>query len=74
MYNSVGIDLSELGALPNEKHTTYRPDFYLIEKNKWVEIKGYFRKDAQEKLEWSHNEYPNSELWDKTKLKEMKIL
>ncbi|KKM14938.1 hypothetical protein LCGC14_1701060, partial [marine sediment metagenome] len=27
-----------------------------------------------EKWEWFHKEHPNSELWDKKKLKEMKII
>jgi len=59
--------------MPNGK--TFRPDCYLIGKRKpWIEIKGYFRDDAKEKWEWFHKEYPNSELWDKKKLKEMKIL
>ena len=58
--------------MPNGK--TFRPDCYLPDENKWIEIKGYFREDAQEKWEWFHKEYPNSELWDKKKLKEMKIL
>lgn len=53
---------------------TYRPDFYLIEKAIWVEIKGYFRKDAQEKWDWFKSEHPRAELWDKKKLKELRIL
>ena len=53
---------------------TYRPDLFLIEQNLWVEIKGYFRKDAREKWDWFHEKYPNSELWDKFKLKEKGIL
>ena len=54
---------------------TYRPDCYLIGKRKpWIEIKGYFRKNAKEKWEWFHREHPNSELWDEKKLKEMDIL
>ena len=59
--------------MPNGK--TFRPDCYLIGKRKpWIEIKGYFRDDAQEKWDWFHKEHPNSELWDKNKLKKMKIL
>lgn len=58
--------------MPNGK--TYRPDLFLIKENKWVEIKGYFRKDAQEKWGWFHKEYLNSELWDKPKLKTLGIL
>ena len=53
---------------------TFRPDCYLPDEDKWIEIKGYFRNDAQEKWEWFHKKYPNSELWDKDKLKEMNIL
>lgn len=59
-------------TMPNGK--TYRPDLFLTEQNQWIEIKGYFRKDAQEKWDWFCKEYPNSELWNKAKLKEMDIL
>jgi hypothetical protein len=57
---------------PNGK--TYRPDLYLVKEAKWVEIKGYMRKDAQEKWSWFLTQYPNSELWNKEKLKEFKII
>jgi hypothetical protein len=54
---------------------TYRPDLYLVEEDKWIEIKGYFRKDALEKWEEFHNKIKtNSELWDKEKLKSLSIL
>ncbi len=54
---------------------TYRPDLYLIDEDKWVEIKGYFRKDALEKWTEFHEKIcPNSELWDGPKLKEFKII
>lgn len=58
--------------MPNGK--MYRPDLFLIEQNKWIEIKGWFRRDAKEKWDWFHSQYPNSELWNEPKLKEMKIL
>lgn len=58
----------------NGKIKTYRPDLYLILDNKWIEIKGYFWDDAKEKWDWFHKEYPNSELWNEDKLKEMNIL
>jgi len=63
---------SKTFMMPNGK--TYRPDLYLFSSKKWIEIKGYFRKDAQEKWDWFHKEYPNSELWNKTKLEEIGIL
>jgi hypothetical protein len=31
------------------RKTTYRPDFYLPEKNVWIEVKGYFDSEAQAK-------------------------
>ena len=64
---------SKTFTLPDGKHT-YRPDLYLFSTKKWIEVKGYFRKDAEEKWNWFHKEHPNSELWDKTKLKQMGIL
>jgi hypothetical protein len=53
---------------------TYRPDLFLINEYKWVEIKGNFRKDAQEKWDWFKSEYSNSELWNENRLKEIGIL
>jgi hypothetical protein len=53
---------------------TYRPDLYLTKERKWIEIKGYFYDDAEEKWNWFHETYPNSELWNEKKLKEMRIL
>jgi hypothetical protein len=58
--------------MPNGKR--YLPDLFLIEENKWVEIKGWMRPIAKTKWDWFQSEYPNSELWDKKKLKEMGIL
>lgn len=52
----------------------YIPDCYLPNEDKWIEIKGYFRKDAKKKWSWFHKNYPNSELWDKEKLEEMGII
>ena len=59
---------------PTGKNTVYIPDLFLIDTNMWVEVKGWMRKDAQEKWDWFQSEYPNSDLWNKNKLKEMGIL
>lgn len=53
---------------------TYRPDLFLVEENKWIEIKGWMRSDAQLKWDWFLTKFPNAELWDQKKLKEMGIL
>ena len=58
--------------MPNEK--TYFIDCYLKDSDTYIEIKGYFRKDAEEKWNWFHKEYPNSELWNQKKLEELGIL
>lgn len=52
--------------MPNKKK--YTVDLYFPNEDKYVEIKGYFWKDAQEKWEWFHIEHPNSELWMKDQL------
>lgn len=59
--------------IPDSKKT-YRPDMFLYKENKWIEIKGRFIGDAQEKWDWFHGKYPNSELWDEKKLKAIGIL
>jgi hypothetical protein len=56
------------------RHRSYRPDLYLVDEDKWVEIKGYFRKDAYDKWSWFSGEYKTAELWDAGTLKKMGIL
>lgn len=56
------------------KFSTYRPDFYLPDSDIWIEIKGWMRELSLQKWLWFHKTYPNSELWDKKKLKELGIL
>jgi hypothetical protein len=57
---------------------TYRPDVLILTgafTNVYVEVKGYFRGDANEKWEWFHTQNPkNSQLWDKQRLIELGIL
>jgi hypothetical protein len=53
---------------------TYRPDLFLVNENKWVEIKGYFRDKAKKKWDEFVISHPNSEIWDKNRLKELNIL
>jgi hypothetical protein len=58
--------------MPNDH--IYFPDAYLPDEDKYIEIKGYFRKDAKEKWDWFRAEHPNSELWNELVLKQMGIL
>lgn len=56
---------------------TYRPDTLIttgLFANTYIEVKGYMRPDAQTKWEWFHDEHPNSELWNGTRLRELNIL
>jgi len=39
--------------------TTYRPDFYLLKKQKYIEIKGYITQMAYTKIKLFIDEYPN---------------
>lgn len=56
------------------ENKTYRPDLYLIDEDLWVEIKGYWRKDAFLKWEQFKKLQPNCEVWDKIVLKNKGIL
>jgi len=58
--------------IPNGKK--YFIDAYLPQEDIYIEIKGYMREHSLKKWNWFHEEYPNSELWNKEKLKEMRIL
>jgi hypothetical protein len=73
-FNDKQIDYKwqEQFFMPDGK--SYTVDAYLPEQDLYIEIKGYFYKDAKEKWDWFHKEHPNSELWDKQKLKQLKIL
>ncbi len=54
---------------------TYRPDLYLVNQDLWIEIKGWERPDAMLKWEEFHTKIkPNSELWNKKKLKKLGII
>lgn len=70
--NKIDFNFQVPFSMPSGKR--YFVDLYLKDQNLWVEIKGYFRKDAREKWDWFHVEHPNSELWDKKRLEEMRIL
>lgn len=59
-------------VMPNGKK--YFPDCYLPEQDLWIEIKGWMRPVSKPKWDWFHREYPNSELWNLPKLKELGIL
>jgi hypothetical protein len=54
--------------------STYRPDFYLIKEDLWVEVKGWMRVDAEKKWAEFHTANPNSEIWDKKKLRDLKLI
>ena len=55
---------------------TYTPDFYLIDYDKYIEIKGWWRDDAKIKYDLFKKTYPNIliELYEKNELKKLNIL
>lgn len=60
----------------NDKDGTYKPDFYLIKEDKFIEIKGWWRDDAKIKFDSFVNQYSKIkiELYDKYELKKLNIL
>ena len=60
----------------NKKETRYYPDFYLPEFDCWIEIKGYWHKDAKEKFQLFKRKYKNIYIivLERDKLKEMGII
>jgi hypothetical protein len=46
----------------------------ILKEETYIKVKGFFREKDKLKWDWFHKAYPNSELWDKTKLKELGIL
>jgi len=60
----------------NLGESTYRPDFYLPEFDCWIEIKGYWRKDAKEKVNKfiSLNPNINFKLFEKQDLLEYGVI
>ena len=59
-----------------QRSGTYRPDFYVEELSRYLEVKGYWRGDARAKFEAFKREYPSLviEVWDKKTLKGKGIL
>lgn len=60
----------------SNKNCTYTPDFYLVKDKKYIEIKGWWREDAQVKFNSFVVQYPhiNIEIYDGSKLRELEII
>lgn len=60
----------------NLGESTYRPDFYLPEFDCWIEIKGFWRKDAREKVNKFLKKYPeiNFKLFEEKELQEYGVI
>lgn len=43
----------------NNKQVSYTPDFFLPVQNKYIEIKGWWRRDSEQKFEEFKKQYPN---------------
>jgi len=59
----------------NNKYVSYTPDFYILEEDKYVEIKGWWRRDTEQKFYVFKKQYPNIkiELLMKKDLKKLGI-
>ena len=58
-----------------KKEGTYKPDFFLIKENKYIEVKGWWRDDALDKYTAFLEQYPKIkiELYNREKFKELSI-
>ncbi len=58
------------------KKTTYTPDFYLTEEDRYIEVKGYWRSVYIAKHKAFRESYPNIkiEVWDKEKMLELGLI
>lgn len=53
---------------------SYRPDALLVERNLWIEIKGWYTEKSRKKCEWFKTFMPNFEIWFKEDLVKNGIL
>jgi len=70
------FEIKTFPIIYDNKEGTYTPDFYLIDENKYIEIKGRWRGDAETKYIAFIKQYENIsiEIYEMDKLKELKIL
>lgn len=54
--------------------TKYICDLYLINENKYIEIKGLYREKFKEKWKWFKTLHKNAEIWDTKVLQSMELL
>lgn len=66
----------EITVFKLDKNKSYIPDFYLPEFNCWIEIKGWLREDAKNKLLFFYKTYPeiNIFIWSKKELIDKSII
>ncbi len=74
VINNIQYEYEEKTFLLGERRS-YTPDFFITDKNLFVEVKGYWRKENKEKFDLFLAIYPNItiEVWGKEKLKELNI-
>ena len=58
-YEPKAFPLSYEIGMGKIKETTYTPDFYLPKTKEYIEIKGWWRGDAEEKFANFQQQYPN---------------
>ena len=75
-FESKGINFEYEAKIFELDGCTYTPDFYLINDDKFIEIKGYWYEDAINKFEKFKQKYNNIEIevWDTIKLQLLNII
>lgn len=60
IFNHLGLCVEyEPLAFPLSNGTTYIPDFYIHDTDEWIEVKGYWREVAKQKVRLFKEEYPD---------------
>lgn len=76
-FDSIGVEWKrnkerfEYNNTIKNKISTYCPDFYVKDWDTYIEVKGY--KTELDEIKWKQFKY-ELQIWDKSKLKELKIL
>jgi len=74
-YHHIDFDWQIPHKMPDNR--VYYIDAYIkdgIHTNMWIEIKGYMTPTGLEKWSWFHNEFTNSELWNRKRLLDLGII
>ena len=82
LFRAIHSSVAQLAERNGEKvftlseNKSYRPDFYLIDTDSFIEVKGYWRKANKEKFQLFLSLYKDIkiEVWEKKVLKDLNLI